>query len=233
MREVAIRTGIGRLCSTAGITVSMVLACVSGAGAWLPCERSFQFMGIEVGDTTAISFYESSWGDCVYHQLHRVIIGPGDQFVRDEINSIPDTAIQQLRESSRNSRLCIRRLHRMDSVFSSPVRGWGMCTVRAPKFDSSFWSVWEDSLPSRQSVDESRAWAYFTDVNWLRDHIDEPVIDEPSYLIYYFPEGLYKNFSIADVIMVDDRYLFILTQQPMTVDGWTLDGLMIYRLKGK
>ena len=194
------------------------------AYAWTPVDRTFLYFNTTCADTCTITFLETSWGEIIIHNLHRVSIGPDGSLVRDSVEQYFQGSIYGGRSEGYREFL---RLRPRDGGFQSPFHQMSpMATVNDPVYDSAFWVIWKDTLFNAAVMGHKTV---FGDSVWLRSHIDPPVCDKELELVYAFPFGIYKNYKVLEVLAID-RYLFVLTFQPTIVSSQTYDGVLIYRL---
>jgi hypothetical protein len=212
----------------------LVILIIFGAPvqAWLGCERSFHFLGKTAGDTCTISFWEVAYGECESWRTHHLIIGPNGLLIEDAVerSEPPTTPLLDTGRVKERSIEWIQRLQDSDSVFQDHFAVRHMFSVRPPVYDSSFWPVWRDTLNYVNYSWEAFT-RHFLDTLWLSEQFDPPLFDKKVELVYRYPGGLYKNYEIIDVIYTGG-YFFILTQQPVTANELTFDGVLVYRLIG-
>lgn len=211
-----------RCCSILTTAIVIVLTVAISAEAWLPCDVSFIFMGKTKGNPRTLAFMEAETGEregyCV-----RYLTLKDDSLLSDTVVyhhwgfPVPawDTSL-----AAGDSLDYFFHMWLTNGVYASNLCQY---IIRAPEYDSAFDATWRTTY--FEGVTDYKMVA-----SVLASSFDPPLISRGAELIWKYPNGLYKNYQIAEVI-ITGGIAFIRTQGPNQRAEEPHNGLLIYHIE--
>ena len=204
------------------LAVIAVLTFALSAEAWLPCDVSFIFMGKTKGNPRTLAFMEAETGECEGYHVRYLTL-------KDD-SLLSDTAVYHhwgFPVPAWDTSLAVGdsldyffHMWQTNGVFAS---NFCLYTIRAPEHDSAFDAIWRTTYyegATDQKMVESV----------LASNFDPPLISRGAELVWKYPNGLYKNYQITEVI-ITGGIAFIRTQGPNQRAEEPHNGLLIYHIE--
>lgn len=199
----------------------LALATANSALAASCCDQTFTIYGKTQGDYSILLWDLFIGGECYSWYTHVFIFSPDTvrQFKAEYGKGSEGWAYDFI---AHNSPEKIDTLKNDSGVYfiSDDI------TVSPPQTDTTFEEKWHRLCDEYHSV-----------VTWYKkcpiNCIDYPVFSGcDTKLLYYYKDGLYKNYSLKEVYYLpESNVVIVLTHQPYVADGMDrMDGIIIYRI---